>query len=179
MSRCLFLGDSLIEYGDWDVLLPEFVVDNGGQAGETVEGLAARLAAEISAANEPDHLLLMSGTNNLLMGDTLFPTILESMLQPIGALLPQATVTINSLLPMDSAWLPADAVTAANRALCRIAKQGGVHFLDIHRLFLDQCSGGPRGCLAPDGVHLSAPGYSLWAQGLRTHFKSLDRLLTP
>ncbi|MCW5208909.1 hypothetical protein VU10_01625, partial [Desulfobulbus sp. US1] len=80
----LMLGDSLVEWGDWESLLPEMQIINRGIAGEHTEELSARLVNEIDAVldagTEPDYILLMTGTNNLLMGSPYFPVILGSML---------------------------------------------------------------------------------------------------
>ncbi len=177
MKQCIFLGDSLIEFGDWNTLLPEFRIENRGRAGETVEELATRLGGEIETAGEADHLLLMSGTNNLLMGDEHFPAIFESMLRIIPVLLPDTTVTVTSLLPMSADWLAAGDVIRINAALGAVAAKNNSHFLDIHGLFQRRCKGDD--CFTMDGVHLSDSGYRIWADGLRSHFKRLERLLTP
>ena len=52
MEKVLMLGDSLIEWGDWESLLPEYKIINRGYAGETVGGLAGRLAGLLRRRKE-------------------------------------------------------------------------------------------------------------------------------
>ncbi|MCI5121950.1 MAG: hypothetical protein D3908_12305, partial [Candidatus Electrothrix sp. AUS4] len=98
------LGDSLVEWGDWTSLLPDFQVINRGIAGEHTEELSARLVSEIDAVVdagiEPEYILIMTGTNNLLMGSSYFPVILGSMLPRLITLCPQSIITLNSIMPM-------------------------------------------------------------------------------
>jgi hypothetical protein len=42
----LMLGDSLVEWGDWETLLPDLRVISRGRADELCEGLSVRLTAE-------------------------------------------------------------------------------------------------------------------------------------
>ena len=39
MKTILFLGDSLVEWGDWHSLLPEHNIINRGMAGETTTNI--------------------------------------------------------------------------------------------------------------------------------------------
>ncbi len=66
--RLLFIGDSLIEYFDWQERFPKNSVYNMGVAGETVEGLYARLQVVYLQLDTPDAIFIMSGINNLAMG---------------------------------------------------------------------------------------------------------------
>jgi len=101
MKTVLMLGDSLIEWGDWEILLPEYKVINRGVAGDAVEGLSVRLADEAMAAGTPEYILIMAGTNNLLMDNLFFPAIFKTMLVRLQQLCPGSTITVNAILPMD------------------------------------------------------------------------------
>jgi len=63
-KQCLFIGDSLIEFFNWQNSFPEDQIINFGQAGETTEGLAARLPGKIQRSEALDLILNMTGTNN-------------------------------------------------------------------------------------------------------------------
>ena len=167
------LGDSLVEWGDWPELLPGIQVINRGVAGEHVEELAARLGSEMETAGTPDHILIMAGTNNLLMGNLFFPAIFSSMLPRISALCPDSTITVNSIMPMSLPGLSPETLKETNRTLQGVAKQCNYLFLDMTQPFTEQCLPITRPCFLADGVHLSTLGYQVWAREIRHHFASL------
>ena len=105
MEKLLMLGDSLIEWGDWDTLLPDFKVINRGFAGETVGGLAGRLADEVEMEGEPDRLVILSGTNDLLMGNQTFTVVFETMLPRVQLLWPDRELIVVGLAPLQMAML--------------------------------------------------------------------------
>ena len=166
------LGDSLVEWGDWDELLPTIRVINRGVAGEHVEELAARLTAEIETAPDPDHILIMTGTNNLLMGNRFFPAIFRSMMPRLSSLCPDAGITLNSLMPMALPGLSVE-IAAINKELRDVADQSDCLFLDMVPPYTEQCLPITRPCFLPDGVHISTLGYRVWANEIRHHLESL------
>jgi len=60
--RLLFIGDSLIEYFDWQERFPKNAVYNMGVAGETVEGLYARLPVIYTQLDVLDAIFIMSAS---------------------------------------------------------------------------------------------------------------------
>ena len=174
----LMLGDSLIEWGDWETLLPDFRVINRGIAGEHTEELSARLVSEIDAVvdagAEPEYILIMTGTNNLLMGSPYFPVILGNMLPRLVALCPHSSITLNSLMPMQLRGLAQESVTAANNELRDAAEQSGCHFLDMTGPFIEQCLPVTKPCFLNDGVHLATRGYQVWAGAIEKHLETLE-----
>ena len=169
----LMLGDSLVEWGDWESLLPEIQIINRGIAGEHTEDLSARLVSEvdtvIDAGTEPEYILLMTGTNNLLMGSPYFPVILGSMLPRLIDLCPNSSITLNSLMPMQLRGLAQESITAANNELRDAAKQSGCRFLDMTPPFTEQCLPVTKPCFLNDGVHLATRGYQVWAGAIKKH----------
>ena len=174
----LMLGDSLVEWGDWESLLPELQVINRGVAGEHTEGLSARLASEIDAVldagTEPEYILLMTGTNNLLMGSPYFPAILGSMLPRLADLCPDSSITLNSLMPMQLRGLARETITAKNNELRDAAKQSGCRFLDMTGPFTEQCLPVTKPCFLNNGVHLATRGYQVWAGAIKKHLDTLE-----
>jgi lysophospholipase L1-like esterase len=174
----LMLGDSLIEWGDWESLLPEMQIINRGIAGEHTEELSARLVSEIDAVldagTEPDYILLMTGTNNLLMGSPYFPVILGSMLPRLTDLCPNSNITLNSLMPMQIRGLVQESITAANNELRDTAQQSGCRFLDMTGPFIEQCLPVTKPCFFNDGVHLATRGYQVWAGAIKKHLDTLQ-----
>ena len=168
VKTLLMLGDSLVEWGDWQELLPDIQVINRGVAGEHVEDLAARLTAELDTTPDPDHILIMAGTNNLLMGNRFFPAIFKSMLPRLSLLCPDAGITLNSIMPMSLPGLSLE-TEKINEELEDVAGQTGCLFLNMTIPFTEQCLPITKPCFLTDGVHLSTLGYQVWANEIRRH----------
>lgn len=168
------LGDSLVEWGDWESLLPDYVVINRGSAGEDVEGLSVRLADEIPSAGQVQHILIMAGTNNLLMGNLFFPAIFRTMLARLRQLSPTATITVNGILPMEITGLSGETIARVNRELRQITKDSGVSFLDMDEAYATHCLPITHPCFMEDGVHLSTRGYQVWAREIDRHLSRLQ-----
>ncbi|MCW5204774.1 hypothetical protein VU02_02445, partial [Desulfobulbus sp. N2] len=145
--------------------------------GEHTEELSARLVNEIDAVldagTEPDYILLMTGTNNLLMGSPYFPVILGSMLPRLTDLCPNSSITLNSLMPMQIRGLAQESITTANNELRDTAKRSGCRFLDMTAPFTEQCLPVTKPCFFNDGVHLATRGYQVWAGAIKKHLDIL------
>lgn len=162
--RLLFIGDSLIEYFDWQERFPKDIVHNYGVSGETVEGLYARLEVVFSQIEGPDLIFIMSGINNLAMGNKKFiPTYLKIM-KGMKKQFASSKIFVQSLLPVLFPWISNDEIREMNRKLEKIAGEEGVTYLDIHSLFLDQQGRPVKDYLLDDGVHVSEKGYRIWSQ---------------
>ena len=173
MKTLLMLGDSLVEWGDWDVLLPGYSVINRGVAGEDVEGLSARLHDELEDAGQPDYILLMAGTNNLLMGNPYFPAIYSTMLPRLRLTRPESTVIVNSILPMQIA--PGrEVIDRVNRELEQAAASSGCCFLDMDEAWNLHCLPLTKPGFMEDGVHLTTRGYQVWAREIANLLQGLD-----
>ena len=61
----LFIGDSLIEFFNWQKRFPDRKILNCGNAGETAEGLLARLPNVIQQVPPPALVMIMTGINNV------------------------------------------------------------------------------------------------------------------
>jgi lysophospholipase L1-like esterase len=172
-TTLLMLGDSLVEWGDWEILLPKVQVINRGIAGEHTEELSARLVNEIDTVlaeeSEPEYILIMTGTNNLLMGSSYFPAILGSMLPRLLDLCPGSKITLNSIMPMQVKGLSQESVQATNDELRDVAEQSKCRFLDMTTAFTEQCLPITKPCFLDDGVHLATRGYQVWAQAIQHH----------
>jgi len=167
------LGDSLIEWGDWDILLPEYNSINRGVAGEDVEGLSARLADETMAAGKAEYILIMAGTNNLLMGSLFFPAIFTTMLVRLQQFCPESIITVNAILPMNIPDLNRKTIDHVNQELEAITQKAGCRFLDMDAAFTAHCLPITKPCFFDDGVHLSTRGYQVWAQKINNHLQHL------
>ena len=173
-NKFLFIGDSLIEFFNWQERFPDREVFNYGIAGETAEGLLARLPNIIDRAQSPDLVMIMTGINNVAMEDYDFLFTYEKIITRLRKIYGQATITLVSLLPLDLFFL-GDAIPRVNGKLKEIAQKNNILYLDLYPLFIDENSRTITSYFEADGVHLSADGYEVWARALEnTVFPSLD-----
>ena len=166
------LGDSLVEWGDWQTLLPEYSIINRGMAGEHTEGLAGRLIDEINNIAEPDAVLIQSGTNNLLMGSPHFPAIHSSMVPTIRTFYPHCPIIISSLMPMSI--VPTHELDEVNKQLQDITTQTeNCFYLDMVPPFNKKCLPITKPGFLNDKVHLSTLGYQVWAEEIATFLQAI------
>ena len=111
----LFLGDSLIEGGDWQTYFPNTRLSNQGIGWDTVQGLKHRLS-QISDHN-PDKIILMIGTNDLGHGRSIAQTLasLDYVLTALQQANPQSHIYLHSVLPREEAL--ASTVISFNRGV--------------------------------------------------------------
>ncbi len=163
----LFLGDSLIEFFNWQKRFPSQQVYNFGSAGETAEGLLSRLPNIIKRISSADLVMTMTGTNNLAMEDYSFLFTYEKIISMLQKNYAQATIVMTSLLPIELFFL-GEAVPRVNERLKDIARGNNIIYLDLYPLFLGKESKAISAYYEADGVHLSDKGYEVWARALET-----------
>jgi len=163
MARLLFIGDSLIEFFDWEKRFPDHTVYNLGIAGETVEGLASRLKWVMSKVKEPDMVFIMSGINNMAMGNPDFVNTYREVLQQIRRAWPSAAIVVHSLLPVLFRFISNEDIRHMNVRLKHLAAGEQVRYLDIHAAFLNEKGRPVAALLEDDGVHVSEEGYRVWS----------------
>jgi lysophospholipase L1-like esterase len=161
--RLLFIGDSLIEYYDWQERFSKHLVYNLGAAGETVEGLYARLEVVFAQIEEADAVFIMTGINNLAMGDSKFLMAYRKIVKGLKEHYTPSRIFVHSLLPVLFPWISNDEVVKMNGQLKKMVKEEDVLYLDIHSVFLEKEGRPVRDYLLDDGVHVSEKGYRVWA----------------
>jgi lysophospholipase L1-like esterase len=164
-KRFLFIGDSLVEFFNWQERFPDKKVYNFGSAGETAEGLLARLPNIIARIEQPDLVMIMTGINNLAMEDYGFLSTYEKIIALLQENFPQAAIVVSSLLPIELFFL-GDAIPRVNKRLKTIARDKHLIYLDLYPLFLGNDSRAVTAYYEADGVHLSVAGYNVWARAL-------------
>jgi len=170
VKTLLFLGDSLIEWGDWQRRFSDRVVLNAGQAGETVQGLQHRLPELLRRVPRPDGAVLMTGTNNLAMDDFNFVPDYKAIVHAITSAFPEAEVAVNSLLPFHFPWQPVTIVPFLNDQLRQMCQRiAAARFVDLYSPFSAALEEGAD-LFEADGIHLAEAGYSLWSNVLRENF---------
>ena len=169
MTKILILGDSLVADHDWQARMPSFKVENLGVPGATAADLLASLPASKSRAADAEVIVVMIGTNDLLIGNDNFLSQLKNILIQLSHDYPTAEILVNGLLPMDLPHLPDNSVSSLNTHIEAITMRTGCCFLDIHRRFV----GSDKQLFQEDGVHITAAGYAIWERALLEHIAFL------
>jgi lysophospholipase L1-like esterase len=164
MKHLVFIGDSLTEWGDWQRRFPDYSVTNLGISGETVEGLLARRERIRAQVENPDHLFLMTGINNIASEqyDVIDPY--REIVRNLTTWYKRSTLVVQSILPVELTWISPEVIRDTNRELEQIAREYSAEYLDVYQAFIDG-QGNPKiGYLQDDGVHLGSEGYAAWAK---------------
>ncbi len=168
----LFLGHSLIEYFDWQERFPAHNALNLGVAGETVEGLLSRVLKIKDVCPRADMIFIMTGINNVAMGDADFFGTYRVILEKLSSYYPGAKVFVHSILPVAVDFMTNKPVLEANARLKELAEASGAEYLDIYSRFVDGRGEPVREHLLDDGVHLTRRGYAVWSGVLEEIIKS-------
>jgi lysophospholipase L1-like esterase len=160
----IFLGDSLIEYFDWQERFPEHRIANLGIAGESVEGLLSRVVKIKDSFPEADVIFIMSGINNVAMGDVDFFNFYNVILERLSSSYPHAKIHVHSLLPTAVSFISGESVLKVNDSLKELALNHGAEYIDIHKRFIDTRGKTIKEYLMDDGVHISGTGYDVWSR---------------
>jgi len=169
-ENLLLVGDSMIEFFNWQARFPGRHVDNLGRSGESVEELRVRVHYIVERYSETDLVLVMIGTNNVAMENFNFLPAYEDIIATFQEAYPDAVIVVNSLLPMELGYLAPDTVPRINSSLKSMASTCGVIYLDAWQAMVDKSGRVLEGILE-DEVHLTHRGYMVWAT-------ELDKLLT-
>ncbi len=159
----LFLGDSLIEYFDWQERFPGHRIGNFGVAGESVQGLFSRVTMMEEFSPDADRVFIMSGINNIAMGDDDFIGFYRVVIERLQSLYPGAVITACSLLPVNMEFISNETIKKVNRALYGLVKETGTEWLNMYDRFIDTKGRVITEYLLEDGVHISQQGYVVWS----------------
>ena len=162
----LFLGHSLVEYFDWQRRFPGHRVRNFGVAGETTGGLLARVDGIAADCPGADAVLVMTGTNDVLMEDPSFTEVYLLLAEKLRESYPGVRIVLHAILPANPEWVRPAVIRGANREIEQIARVTGTEFFDLTGRFLDDRGGVRLELLLEDGVHLSDEGYRAWSDAL-------------
>lgn len=160
-SNFLFLGDSLIADFDWQTRMRHFEILNHGVPGETVQGLRNRLPALTKTLASPDLILIMIGTNNLIIEDFSFMESLRQVILTLTTNYPTAEVITNSLFPCQLPWVPPKTIQRINTAIETLTKQTGSCYLKMFDKFEPS-----QEFFLDDGIHLTEKAYDIWAKSI-------------
>jgi lysophospholipase L1-like esterase len=169
--QLVFIGDSLTEWYDWASRFPNDDVTNLGISGETVGELLERRELVRSRAGNPDWVFLMSGINDVLQERHQITPFYREIVRNYSTWWKRAAIVVQSLLPIEYAWISNDLIRDLNRHLLDIAREQEARYLDVYAAFVNAQGSVKQGLLSDDGVHLSSSGYEVWA-------REVERLLS-
>lgn len=178
----VLFGDSLIDFGPWDELLPEFPIHPRGIAGDQLAGYTARVD-EVASQN-PDAVVLIGGCNNLVKSPERSPEIIwkdyETLLSTIRKAMPTVPLFVESILPLnpkDEAEYDGFNARAAvlNSYLEKAENQAkyNYRYMDLAACFCDE-KGDLSDEFTTDGCHLTPAAYQIWADQLREALSGLN-----
>jgi lysophospholipase L1-like esterase len=170
--KLLFAGDSLIEYFDWQERFSNHKVANFGLAGESVQGLLGRVVKFSELFPGAEMIFLMSGINNVAMGDTGFVEFYRVIVERLLNAYPGGRVHVHSLLPVAVDFIDNGMIVEVNESLRMMASELDVNYVDLHRRFALGDGSLVKEYLLDDGVHLSHAGYEVWASVVEEILKS-------
>ncbi len=170
-NKLMLVGDSMIEFFDWQGRFPGREVLNLGRSGESVEELRSRAAAIVENHEAPDLVLIMIGTNNVAMENFNFQGAYADILATFKNAYPETVLTVNSLLPMKLNYLAPDTVARVNSSLQSLAAAAGARYLDVWAAVVDS-DGAPLADILEDEVHLTSRGYEVWGDRLERFLES-------
>jgi lysophospholipase L1-like esterase len=178
-----FFGDSLTdhwrEHGrpSWDRHFAPLLSANFGISGDRTQQLLWRMDRGELEGMAPKGVVLLIGTNNLTPGlgeNSLTPkntpaeTVggVAAVVDTVRRRQPRARILLHALLPRaEPAAEIRREVLETNAGLARLADGDTVRFLDLGGIFQDR-EGRLSPEIMPDGLHLNARGYALWAEAL-------------
>jgi lysophospholipase L1-like esterase len=173
----LFLGDSLIAQGDWELLFPGIQIKNFGIGGATTQYILSRTQDII--AEKPDRIFLMIGINNIWarQGNPLIEQSYIDILDNLTVRSPDTQVYILSVLPVNhekfnissqnQTYIDNNQIIELNRDLEQLAKTyHTTEYIDLYSHFVNENDNELLENLTTDGVHLNDQGYAVWKDAI-------------
>ncbi len=188
----LLVGDSIMQqwgggydgkpFNDvWQKYFADKRTVNIGIAGDKTQNLLWRLEHGAVDGLEPKVAVVLIGVNNLYFaGEVSRAAMAQGIKAVVGKLrerFPPMDVVVVSVLPAgEKADVPFRSGTvelaAATKAL-QLERDLKVHLIDFGAKLLD-ADGTLSKAISPDSIHLSAAGYEIFAQQLRSELKQLS-----
>lgn len=170
-KRILMIGDSLIEYGNWEELLGRPVI-NRGLGGDTTEGVCLRLP--LSLKLQPDQIVMMAGVNDLIGGYTPEHVLqnLKACMEKIRSQCPEAMVFVHKLLPCNhekGTFFVYDNQLGreVNRVLPTLCAAYQAVCIDLSDVLT--ADNELIAAYTLDGIHLTEAAYRIWGEKLRKY----------
>jgi len=158
----VFLGNSITEQaGDWGKRFNNPKVKNRGIAGDTTDGVLARLG-ELTYC-EPKQVFILIGINDLFRDDMTSEKVHENILKIVNQIndkSPNTKIFVHTILPTTTVNIR-EKIQATNTLLTNSASTEPYQIIELHNEFADE-DDLMNMDLSTDGVHLNETGYRIW-----------------
>lgn len=162
----VFLGNSITEQaGSWRDKLDIRNAKNRGIAGDTTEGVQARLGELFYF--KPEKVFILIGINDLFHPSMTPELISENIVEIVNQIhqySPNTDIFVQSVLPTTTESL-IENIIAVNTILQDNASQHPYQYINLYEDFVLE-DGKMDLSLSYDGVHLNDAGYEVWIQNI-------------
>ncbi|SDT96305.1 Lysophospholipase L1 [Polaribacter sp. Hel1_33_78] len=163
----VFIGNSITEQGeDWASKVDNSKAKNRGIAGDTTEGILARLN-EITFY-KPEKVFLLIGINDLFHNPDAVEKIHENILKIVAEIntkSPNTQIFVQTVLPTTTDNL-IPKIKDLNAALENSSFEKPFTFINLHQRFV-LLNGKMNMDFSTDGVHLNEKGYEIWSEMIK------------
>ncbi|GAA4813019.1 SGNH/GDSL hydrolase family protein [Litoribaculum gwangyangense] len=162
----VFLGNSITEQGgDWCLRLNNPRVKNRGIAGDTTDGVLARLEEIIYY--EPQQVFILIGINDLFRDDMTAEKVFNNILKIVNKIKSgskETNIFVQTVLPTSTLLLK-EKIQQTNALLLEAEKNQPYQIIPLHNHFAtsDDLMNME---LSEDGVHLNENGYIRWVDNI-------------
>ena len=175
-NEIVFLGNSLIQCGNWSELLSNPKIKNRGIGGDNTEGILHRLSEVTESA--PSKIFINIGTNDLALNIRISEIIknYEQIINDIQHSSPKTKIYLQSILPVkDRRAIPIpkklrcnDSIQVLNKEINNLSKKYSLTYIDLYDHFIDE-NGDLNMIYSFDALHLNGKGYLLWSSLIKNH----------
>ena len=172
-SDAAFVGNSLVD--GLKLFSGLTSSDYYSQTGLSVSNVKEEVLEKLGEKNY-HKIYIELGINEITYETSYFKLLYGEMIDEIRRIEPDADIYIMSLLPVtqeesaQSENFNKDNIMKYNRTLRTLASEKGCYFLDVYSALVDTDGNLPTE-MSWDGIHLTADGYGVWENYIRTHYE--------
>ena len=184
---CVFIGDSITEYCDWNVFFDKLgYIVNRGVGGDISEIVKKRYMADVMQL-KPQKAVCLIGCNDLMTMH--YDNWWKKEGRDVGEIVRKLTENIEEIIKMSDgvklyicSVLPTDlcigfdkdkfnnAVLTVNENIKELCEKYGIEYVDYHSKMCDKDGKTMRAGLTYDGVHPTPAGYEIMTKVLKEKF---------
>lgn len=164
LNDIVFLGNSITEQGgDWGLRLNNAKARNRGIAGDTTDGVLARLGELIYF--KPEQVFILIGINDLFRGDMTSEKVFNNIVSIVNTIhdgSPKTKIFVHTILPTNSKGLK-EKIQLTNLMLANSESKQPYELIALYDEFATE-DDLMNMELSVDGVHLNDNGYAIWVE---------------